>query len=295
MNTKKILPAFLLLLTILVGCTEKNAPGIKCEPEELTFSLLGGKNTINLIANDSWTVTTNKKWVTISPMSGQGDAFVEIVCQSGEQDEAQILFSTNKGSATLIVKRNDHEYVDLGLSVKWATMNVGANTPEEYGNYYAWGETSPKNEYTRETYKLSNFWENGLYCGWEYTRYTTDYAHLSLGDDAAYINWGGKWRIPTYEEWSELFNQCTFNPSTQNSIKGITVRGKNGNTIFLPIAGYYSYDGYHSDRGKYWSSNLAGGRAIRQAEYAFFIPDSKEKGIVFNIREDGFSIRAVHP
>ena len=105
---------------------------------------------------------------------------------------------------------NGHEYVDLGLPsrIKWATCNVGATTPEEYGDYFAWGETEPKDNYDWSTYKWCNESNATM------TKYCTDSSYgtvdnktvLELEDDAAYVNWGGNWRMPTKAELDELTN-----------------------------------------------------------------------------------------
>ena len=154
-----------------------------------------------------------------------------------------------------------HEYVDLGLSVKWATCNVGANKPEDYGDYFAWGETKPKSTYNWSTYK----WCRGSYD--TQTKYNTKGSYgtvdnkktLELSDDAARANWGGAWRMPTDAEWTELREQCTWTWTTQNGVKGYKVTSKsNGNSIFLPAAGY-RYDSSLNDAGSYgyyWSSSL---------------------------------------
>ncbi len=151
--------------------------------------------------------------------------------------------------------------VDLGLSVKWASYNLGASSPEEYGDYYAWGETSPKNDYSWSTYKWCNGSKNTL------TKYNTDSGYgtvdnkttLELSDDAAHVNWGGSWRMPTNAEWSELITGCTWTWTTQNGKNGYKVTSKkNGNSIFLPAAGY-RYDTYLIYVGSYgifWSSSL---------------------------------------
>jgi len=156
---------------------------------------------------------------------------------------------------------NGHEYVDLGLSVKWATMNVGASSPEDYGDYFAWGETTTKTTYN---------WSNYKYCkGNEYTltKYCTKSGYgtvdnktvLDLSDDAARANWGGNWRMPTYAELDELRNNCTLKWTTQNSVKGYKVTSKtNGNSIFLPAAGHRKDSSLYSagSYGIYWSSSL---------------------------------------
>ena len=136
-----------------------------------------------------------------------------------------------------------HECVDLGLSVKWATCNVGANTPEEYGNYYAWGETSTKSSYNFDNCKT---WD----CSLSDIRGNSSY-------DAARANWGGSWRLPTMAECDELAYNCTCLWTTQNGVAGMRFTSKrNGNSIFLPAAGWrigpsmYGAGGH----GYYWSS-----------------------------------------
>ncbi len=133
---------------------------------------------------------------------------------------------------------NGHEYVDLGLpsGVKWATCNVGASTPEEYGNYYAWGETDTKSEYNWENYKfrISGDSDSDV----KLSKYVDGFPPLlEYSDDAARANWGGKWRMPMYREIDELRNYCTFTWTTQNGVNGCKVSGRNGRSIFLPAAG----------------------------------------------------------
>ena len=155
---------------------------------------------------------------------------------------------------------NGHEYVDLGLSVKWATCNVGANAPEESGDYFAWGETQTKSTYDWGTYK----WCNGS--PYTLTKYCTDSdcgtvdnkTILDKEDDAAAVNWGGSWRMPSDDELTELRTECTWTWTTQNGVNGYIVTGPNGNSIFLPTAGVclYSNLNFAGSDGWYWSSSL---------------------------------------
>ena len=174
---------------------------------------------------------------------------------------------------------NSYGYVDLDLpsGTLWATMNVGADSPEDYGDYFAWSETQPKDYYYWDSYK----WMTDGMSSWEgvnkYTYpdgYTSavwydEYGNfigdnkteLELADDAANANWGGDWRMPTMDELNELKNtdNCTWTWTTQNGVNGYKVTSKsNGNSIFLPAAGYrgdsYSY-GAGSD-GSFWGSSL---------------------------------------
>ena len=174
--------------------------------------------------------------------------------------------NSNTGSDNATGTANGHGYVDLGLpsGLKWATCNVGATKPEEYGNYYAWGETETKTTYNWSTYK----WCNDSYD--TQTKYCTDSSYgtvdnktmLELADDAARANWGGAWRMPTDAEWTELRENCTWTWTIKNGVNGYEVKSNiNGNSIFLPAAGgrddddlYYA--GYH---GYYSSSSLGTG------------------------------------
>ena len=134
---------------------------------------------------------------------------------------------------TLEINANGREYVDLGLSVKWATCNIGATTPEEYGDYFAWGETS-----TKETYDEDNCPTYGLSISQLQSQgYIDSNGNLTAQYDAATANWGGTWRMPTYDDLIELYN-CMWTWTTQNGVNGYNVEGPSGKSIFLPAAGY---------------------------------------------------------
>ena len=153
--------------------------------------------------------------------------------------------------------------IDLGLSVKWASCNVGAIQPEGYGDYFAWGETDPtqKSSYNWSTYIWCNGSSSSL------TKYNTASSRgvvdnktiLDLEDDAARANWGGTWRMPTDAEWTELRNNCTWTWTTQNGVNGTLVTSNsNGNSIFLPAAGSRGDSSLDvaGSGGYYWSSSL---------------------------------------
>ncbi len=163
-------------------------------------------------------------------------------------------------------KHKGPEYVDLGLpsGLKWATCNVGATTPEEYGDYFAWGEVEPKTTYNLDTYKY--------YDGSNFTKYTgSDKTVLDSEDDAATANWGGAWRMPTKAEQDELRTKCKWDWTTQNGVNGYKVVGPNGNSIFLPAAGYMDEGTlyYAGAYGEYWSSSLDSG-SPSYACYVYF-------------------------
>ncbi len=183
---------------------------------------------------------------------------------------------------------NGYEWVDLGLSVKWATKNVGASSPSDYGGYYAWGETSTKSRYD---------WNNCYDCldgtGARWSNYCfgglTQIAPMS-GHDTARENWRGKWRMPTSEEIDELCMKCTWIWTTMNSHKGYRVTGKNGNSIFLPAAGYRYGTGTNNveEGGYYWSSTL---RSSDSSGYIYFNSNNYET--YRTIRRNGQSVRPV--
>lgn len=155
-------------------------------------------------------------------------------------------------------KENGHEYVDLGLSVKWATCNVGAKTPSGWGDYYAWGETQIKSDYSWTTYFDSKD-QNGTEF---YTYYIgargSDSISSTSGNDVAKVIWGGAWRMPTEEELKELLSKCNWKYTNLNKVNGYKITGPSGKSIFLPCAG--SYSGTKLDHqgsfGTYWSSTL---------------------------------------
>ena len=157
---------------------------------------------------------------------------------------------------------NDPKAVDLGLSVKWSSMNVGASAPEEYGGYYAWGETEEKDNYTWQTYKFGDATSGGLtkYCLSSSYGTADGKSVLESMDDAARINEGYMWRIPTKDEMDELVEQCSWVPETLNDIPGYRVTGPSGKSIFMPFGGSKSKDMHYNlgDTGYYWTSGLDG-------------------------------------
>ena len=189
----------------------------------------------------------------------------------------------------------EHEYVDLGLSVKWATMNVGASSPEEFGDRFAWGETETKSEYTWETNK---WWDNTNHTLIKYNT-SSEYSYsvpdnltqLELIDDAAHQNWGGTWRMPTRDEVTELTTKCTWKWTTMNGVNGIKVAGPSGNSIFLPAV---AYDDNDTDRGRYLTSTLNSEDPTGTYMLAFD-SSSFRVGKFSGTRQSGFRVRAVCP
>lgn len=182
-------------------------------------------------------------------------------------------------------------WVDLGLpsGLLWADRNVGASTPEDYGNYYAWGETTPKNVYDFSTYAYSNnSGELTKYCNeasYGLNGFTDNLTVLQASDDAATANLGGGARTPTKDEWEELMDNTISTWTFQGGVKGRLLTAANGKSLFLPAAGgrIDTNLNYAGEYGYYWSSTLN--------------TDNPINAWIFNgldyARCFGFSVRAV--
>lgn len=208
---------------------------------------------------------------------------------------------------TKYVNEKFHEYVDLGLpsGTLWATCNVGAKSPEEYGDYFAWGETSGynsgKTNFDWSTYKwckgsnttLTKYCSNSS-CGYE--GFSDDLTELELADDAAYVNWGLAWRMPSIEQFDELINSSstTTEWTTQNGVNGLKITSNtNGNSIFLPAAGF-CHHGSLIDTGSdggYWSRTLRLDYSYSAKRLRFYLNDAVSTG--YYRRYDGQSVRPV--
>ena len=207
--------------------------------------------------------------------------------------------STNNsaGIVTVIVIPLDdgREYVDLGLpsGTLWATMNIGASSPEDYGDYFAWGETSPKSNYTISTYK----WCNGS--STTMTKYCMDSNYgtydgksiLEPADDAATVNWSSSWHMPSKVQLQELVDNCTWTWTTRNGVNGHLVTGPNGNSMFLPAAGQRVYSSSYDvgTEGNYWSQTLSSfsNRAV------VLTVDAENRKFYAGYRDYGNTVRAV--
>lgn len=196
-------------------------------------------------------------------------------CSDDDEDDDS---SADNGSIS-VSGYNGHDYVDLGLSVKWATCNIGASSPEEYGNYYAWGETSTKSTYTNDN--------------------SDTYGDSSMSDfsgdseyDVATANWGGTWRMPTKTEMQELIYGCTWTWTTQNNMEGYQLTGTNGNSIFLPAAGLRNGSSL-DDAGTlccYWTSTPRSDNADYAYGFGFY---SGYRSLVYYDRYLGLAVRPV--
>ena len=228
-------------------------------------------------------------------LGGNGDTTAGDVNGDGEVNIADV----NAVIAIILSgdEEPEHEWVDLGLpsGTLWATMNVGANSPEDYGDYFAWGETEPKEVYNWETYK----WGDGS--SRELTKYCTKSSYgtvdgkteLDPEDDAAQVNWGPSWRMPTLEQLDELCNYCTWHWTQTNGVNGYQLIGPNGNAIFLPAADC-RHDDYPDAEGlfvNYWSRTLDPGTNVFGRVLSSIAEDVWD--VYYGLRDYGYSVRAV--
>ena len=211
--------------------------------------------------------------LTISAISGYGsNGIVPEYNTENRNDSVATINADSPITGTL----NGHNWVDLGLpsGTKWATCNIGATKSEDYGDYYAWGETQSKKKYNEKNYK-----------------YTDNSIVLSSKDDVATANWGSDWRMPTQAEMDELSSNCIHKWTTQNGVNGLLFTGTNGNSIFLPAAGSRSDSSLDKAvfSGCYWSSSLV--PDDDSSWFLLFASDDYDVG--HTNRYYGFSIRPV--
>ena len=260
-----------------------------------------GEGVITLAAGNG------EKWVILLPQDAleegeEGSAYSEDGNYTGIRGSVPAI--TNNGFHTNDVEVivGGHAYIDLGLpsGILWATCNIGANAPEEYGDYFAWGETQPKDYYDWSTYLYANGTSDQdpqltKYCSnanYGYNGFTDNLTTLLPEDDAATANWGSGWRMPTEEEIRELYNNTTMTWTQQNGVNGRLFTATNGNNLFLPFAGYHSNDelNYAGNLGYCWSSSLYSDSPYG-AWSVYFISDYYFVG--YSNRLYGFPVRPV--
>ena len=183
---------------------------------------------------------------------------------------------------------NGHDYVDLGLpsGLKWATCNVGASSPEEYGGYYAWGETAVKDSYNLSSSLTANMSDQELRAAGIIDASN----NLTMQHDAARVNWGGSWRMPTKAELEELVDKCTWTWSEQEGRKGYKVIGPNGNSIFLPAAGWQNLGFYCGGKGGIYNGSTVLGNSDKAFRILFSISNHYMQS---HFRYFGASVRPV--
>ena len=215
------------------------------------------------------------------------EATVTVRCKANAYISASCKVTVTGGGSS----GGDEEVVDLGLpsGLKWRSMNVGASKPEDYGNYYAWGETTTKSSYSWSNYKFGHS-QNGEFSKYDTGPYTDNKTVLDPEDDAATVNLGDGWRMATYKEWKELREQCTWTWTTRNGVKGMQVTGPSGKSIFLPAAGWYDTSlKNRGSYGSYWTASLGGVQGMASA--VDFISSGFDIAVI--ARCQGNSIRPV--
>ena len=262
---------------ISVKQAQKDALNIEKTSYDMPYD--GGEIEIKVEANVDFEVTPNVDWIKNVETKALSTSTVRLkVDENGtfESREGKVEIKQQNGTLKQTITINQSgTAVDMGLSVKWATCNIGASKPEEYGDYYAWGETETKSNYSWQKYKWANGASNKLtkYCPanktdyWDGTGSPDGKTVLDPEDDVAHVKLGGKWRMPTDAEWKALCSSdnCTWTWTAQNGVKGYLVTSKkNGNSIFFPAAGYRNvvYLRYTGSYGYYWSSSLGTGDPV---------------------------------
>mgnify|MGYP003311901804 CR=1 FL=1 len=255
----------------------------------------GKKTGKTAVVMDSVLVGTHKVELKLKQYK---DCLVEVAVNDGET--AIVTAKAEYDWPAPSGKHNGHDYMDLGLSVKWATCNVGSTSPEGYGSYFAWGETSPKSDYSWTTLKYCNDTTGDSFSKYNQTKGGTrdNRTVLELSDDAARANWGGSWRMPTYDELQELDNKCTWKWITINGKNGYKVTSKsNGNSIFLPASGWRKNMSLYrpASLGFYWSSELYIGGSGSACVLRTYEPYKSEGDIYVGSddRSHGYSVRPV--
>ena len=263
-----------------------------------------GDVNLNLVLSCVGTLKSETLSLSIS-YEGTGSITQNGVTKSGEIEDGVVndVKFTKQGNSGGGGNSGNHAYVDLGLpsGTLWATCNVGANSPTDYGDYFAWGETTPQadNAYSWTSYKYANGnWDKlTKYCNYSSygdNGFTDTLTVLLPEDDAATANWGTGWRMPTKAELQELIDNCTVTWTTQNGVNGCLFTASNGNSLFLPAAGY-RHDGELISAGSdggYWSSSPRADDPDG-AWYLYFLSGDYYMCSGYNRRLYGFTVRPV--
>ncbi|MBO6027481.1 MAG: hypothetical protein J6P73_09590, partial [Bacteroidales bacterium] len=218
-----------------------------------------GTGVIKLVSGNG------EKWAVLLPQDAitTGSAYAQDGTYTGSYGAVPAIVENGYLTSGITVTVSTSNYVDLGLpsGTLWATYNIGAHVPEEYGDYFAWGETQTKTTYQPNNYKYcygGNMRKLTKYCcnpDVGYNGYTDDLIVLLSTDDAATVNWGSSWRMATKEEWNELLNRTTHTKTVLNGVNGWLFTASNGNSIFLPATGEFSDKVYGlGSYASYWSS-----------------------------------------
>lgn len=317
---------------LLAACTQETNPGGTNDVVATAIELNKHELTLKKGANETLTVT-----FTPSDVADNSLVWVSSNKSVAEVTDG-VVVGVDAGSTEIIVKHGDLTdrcavtvtavpvgAVDLGLSVYWATCNLCesgfVSTPEEYGDYFAWGELEPHYVAGHSQDHPCNDWreiDGKTMTGYDwvsykfrisgdssdnvkFSKYNTSSSYgtvdnkttLEPEDDVAHVKLGGKWRMPTDDEWTELINQCTWTWTTENGVNGRKVTSPSGNSIFLPATGYWCYDEHFNGGiwGEYWSSSLKTDSPCA-AQDLYFYSEKVRIGHT-NFRFFGLSVRPV--
>lgn len=272
----------------LAVTAKKKSKDFSVSLKDLSFSEPNQTATIYFMLSP---VDLSSKEIDANVYCGNGATALKYVF-SGQHFEAGLAYSV---IASLSAAQDNTpagvEAVDLGLpsGIKWASCNVGATKPEEYGGYYAWGETEEKDDYSPETYLYYKNVSEGIYDNQNWINIGSDISGTEY--DVAYVKWGKNWRMPTLTEIEELKNKCTWTWTTYNGVNGQKVTGPNGNSIFLPVAGFRSGTSIRNQtRGLYWLGTLNVGFCYFACFLDFDYSDAYWDN---SLRYYGYSVRAV--
>lgn len=272
-------------IVISVHQAQKDAMIVEKKSFDMPYG--GGEIEVKVESNVSFNVSPSAEWIHYVRTKAISNSTVVLKIDKNttyrsRQGTVEIKSQNESLKHTITINQDCIAVtsVDLGLSVKWASCNIGAGAPEEYGDHYAWGETASKSGYNERLYK----WFDG-----SYLHYITKYCSfdpqwggtgspdgktvLDPEDDVAHVKLGGKWRMPTHAEWTELRTECTWTWTSINGINGRLVTGPNGNSIFLPAAGIRVENRHEGagSYGDYWSSSIyvGAGYDVFPSEFAW--------------------------
>ncbi|MBQ6211013.1 MAG: hypothetical protein IJK42_14790 [Prevotella sp.] len=283
-------------VTIEVTIVEDETPIALAVSANAVSLKVGESSSVEIISgNGDYTVTSDDEDVAIARVydnatvriKGVSVGSATIIVTDTKSGQTATIAVTVMGAINPDVSPEGVEAIDLGLpsGTKWANCNVGATKPEEYGGYYAWGETEEKDYYNKSTYQ-----------------YYQNYYFVNIGNDisgteydVAHVKWGGDWVMPTLDEIKELYNNCTYGWTTINNVNGCKFTGPNGNSIFLPAAGYH-WDDWGNDgligtgsNCSYWSSTRS--RTYTTMAYYLYFEGIANRNYYF--RDIGRSVRPV--
>ena len=260
-----------------------------------TTLCVGNTDTVQVTSgNGNYTPTSNNPSVVTPSMNGNSISVRALKAGTATVTVKDNVTGQSKSFNVKVLNANGHAYIDLGLSsgLKWATCNVGATRPEQYGDHYAWGEVTQKSVYNWKTYKWCRGSNTSLIKYNDDSKYgIVDGKHeLDLSEDVAHTKWGGDWRMPTFEDVDELLKKCSKKLVKLNGVNVWQLIGPNGKSIYFPAAGSRDETVLQHTNilGSYWTST--GG----YKDYACKIGlNTKEIGHVSSLRYYGFSVRPV--